>query len=314
MRDYSYADLHDLATDHDHKSLMLEMLVAFDEFCSKNGLTYYLSGGTLLGAVRHHGFIPWDDDVDVNMPRPDCEKLMSLSAGRIGRFELMAPNSSANYFAYHWKLFGDDILVAKRVPGGIGTKVYPVFMDIFPIDGLPSNEADNYLHYKEIGLRKKRANFARNRGVYRGRHPWKILKAKLKTRIYSQIGVAALHRRVIEWAMSKPFEDSDYVGVMMTNVHTTEERVRKSEYCPVVSLDFEGHKFNAPAGYDVYLRQLYGQNYMSWLPAHQRISRHNLVPFIRAKGRIVPDITSPGTLVPDGLTLDSEKADLDFDE
>lgn len=279
MRDYSYSDLKDLASDSDHKAAMLELLLEFDKFCQEHDLTYYLSGGTLLGAVRHKGFIPWDDDVDVNMPRSDCEKLMELSGGRIGDFELMPPNTSQRYFAYHWKLYSERILVAKRTKGGIGGKVYPIFLDIFPIEGLPDTPEGNREHYDEIKRRKDRVRHARNVRKYRGRNPYRILRNRLATRVYRQIGVGPLFDRVIEHAKSLSFEDSDYVGVMMTNVHTTEERVVKAEYAPVVKLEFEGHLLSAPAGYDTYLRQLYGADYMDWLPVHKRVPRHDFVTF-----------------------------------
>ena len=70
MRDISVDEL---------KSIELEMLKFIDEVCKKEGLRYFLCGGTLLGAVRHHGFIPWDDDIDIFMPRPDYEKLIELT-------------------------------------------------------------------------------------------------------------------------------------------------------------------------------------------------------------------------------------------
>jgi lipopolysaccharide cholinephosphotransferase len=279
MRDYSYSDLKDLASDADHKAAMLRVLLVFDKFCEEHGLTYYLSGGTLLGAARHQGFIPWDDDIDVNMPREDCEKLMELSGGRIGDFELMPPNSSRRYFAYHWKLYSEEILVAKRVKGGIGGKVYPIFLDIFPIEGLPDTPEGNREHYAEIKRRKDRVRHARNVRRYKGLNPYRILRNRVATRIYSSMGVQPLFDKVIEHATSLRYDDSAHVGVMMTNVHTTEERVVKAEYSPVVRLPFEGHLLSCPAGYDTYLRQLYGRNYMEWLPVHKRVPRHDFVTF-----------------------------------
>ncbi len=74
------------------RQIQIEMLDALAGFCDQNSLHYFLSGGTLLGAVRHQGYIPWDDDMDVNMPRPDCEKLLQQSKGRIGRFVLAEPD------------------------------------------------------------------------------------------------------------------------------------------------------------------------------------------------------------------------------
>jgi len=279
VRDFDFSDIKDFATDKEHKKLMLEMLIAFDKFCKEHGLTYYLSGGTLLGAVRHKGFIPWDDDIDVNMPRPDCEKLMQLSGGKIDRFELMPPNPSVKYFSYHWKLYADSILVAKRAAAGIGDKVYPVFMDIFPIEGLPETEKLNEKHFAQIIKIKNRVNHARRLKVYLGRNPVRMIISRGFNLLYSIVGIEKFYKQVISHAKTLKFEDSTHVGVMMTNVHTTEERVVKSEYTPVVKLMFEGHEFPGPAGFDTYLRQLYGPNYMAWLPIHQRFPRHNFATF-----------------------------------
>lgn len=309
MRDYDYSDLKDLATDEDHKAHMLEVLLEFDKFCTEHNLTYYLSGGTLLGAVRHKGFIPWDDDIDVNMPRPDCEKLMELSGGRIGDFELMPPNASTRYFAYHWKLYSDAILVAKRKKGGIGEKVYPIFLDIFPIDGLPDTEEKNDAHYAEIIRRKNRVRHARNVRRYNGPNPYKLIRNRLGTLVYRFRSVDRLFNEVIDHAKSIRYEDSDYIGVMMTDVHTTEERVVKSEYTPVVRMEFEGHQLPCPAGYDTYLRQLYGPDYMEWLPVYQRIPRHDFVTFFPyAPGE------KPHAVIAQGDAADEEPPIADDDE
>ena len=314
MRTYKDTELKDLATDQEHKALMLSMLIEFDKFCTAHGLTYYLSGGTLLGAVRHKGFIPWDDDVDINMPRPDCEKLMDLSGGKIGRFELLAPNHSKDFYAYHWKLFGDDILVAKRLPGGIGPKLYPVFMDIFPIDGLPATSEGNETHYKQIGRIKRRANHARGIQIYLGRNPFLILLNRAMNQFHSLFGVKKYFDQVIGFAKSLSYEESEHVGVMMTNVHTTEERVIKSEYAPVIKLEFEGHLFPAPKGYDQYLRQLYGPKYMEWLPVHMRIARHNLVTFLRDTTSTASKNRTKESGVTESVKQDAKRIDLQFDE
>ncbi len=280
MRDYNYCDLKDVATDAEHKEQLLKILIEFDRFCEENNLTYYLSGGTLLGAVRHKGFIPWDDDIDVNMPRPDCEKLMELSGGRIGGFELLPPNSTDKYHAYHWKLYNDSILIGKRRNGTIAKKVYPIFIDIFPIEGLPDTEEENIRHYIEIKQKKRRANHAWGKTNYKGRNPYKKLRNIMAKIIYRRIGIRKLFNDVIDVATSISFEESNYIGVMMTNVHTTEERVVKYEYSPVIKMEFEGHMFSCPAGYHTYLRQLYGDDYMELLPVHKRISKHGFIPFI----------------------------------
>ena len=75
-------------TQEEIRGIQLNMLDQLAEFLRANGLRYYLSGGTLRGAVRHKGYIPWDDDIDINIPRPDCEKLFQLCGGKIGDYVL----------------------------------------------------------------------------------------------------------------------------------------------------------------------------------------------------------------------------------
>jgi lipopolysaccharide cholinephosphotransferase len=279
---YTALDLERLASDDELKVSLLEMLLEFDAFCQEHCLTYYLSGGTLLGAVRHKGFIPWDDDIDVNMPRPDCEKLMQLSGGKIGKCTLVPPNNASLTFAYHWKLYGDDILVSKRVNSarsGIGNKIYPAFMDIFPIEGLPDDHDKACLHYQEIKKIKRKARFQAFMPRYRGRNPIQKMKYNLTRYYFNYFDSTNYHDEVIKQAKKYPYETSDHVGVMMTDVHGIVERVNKSDYTPVIQMEFEGKSVQCPAGFHTYLEQLYGENYMDILPPHQQFSRHSLAPF-----------------------------------
>ena len=282
---YSKADLGKEISADDMKEHLVNMLVAFDEFCKKNGLRYYLSGGTLLGAVRHKGFIPWDDDIDVNMPRPDCEKLMELSGGKIGPYLLNPPNCTDLYHAYHWKLFDDSVLVSKVKGAKLGEKVYPIFMDIFPIEGLPNDETGNVKHYRKAVFWKTLADCLWGEKWFHGSsRKAKLFHAAVRP-LAALWGKEKLFSHVTKIMKSIPFESAEYIGVMATKVHTVEERVKKSEYLPVVNVCFEGIQFPAPAGYDVYLRQLYG-DYMQLPPENKRVSKHKLVPFYRAEREI----------------------------
>ena len=281
---YTTLDLERVASDDELKASLLEMLLEFDAFCKEHDLTYYLSGGTLLGAVRHKGFIPWDDDIDVNMPRPDCEKLMELSGGKIGKFTLVPPNNATLTFAYHWKLYGDDVLVSKRVNGkksGIGSKIYPAFVDIFPIEGLPASYDRASKHYDEIRKIKQKARFQSFLPRYRGRNPFLKLKYRLAQIYFDYFVVKNYHDEVIKHAKKYSYETSDHIGVMMTDVHGIVERVEKSDYTPVIEMEFEGKTVKCPQGHHAYLKQLYGPNYMTVLPPHQQVSRHSLAPFKR---------------------------------
>lgn len=279
MKKYTKNDLGKPAEQSELKAHLLQMLICFDAFCKEHGLRYYLSGGTLLGAIRHHGFIPWDDDIDVNMPRPDCEKLMELSGGKIGIYTLNPPNYSERYHAYHWKLYDDTLLIAKRGENGLGKKVYAPFIDIFPIEGLPDTEAGNRRHYRRILFWKVMANCLWGSKWFVGRNAFTKLLHAAGRPIAKLFGRKRLFDHVIGVASSIPFDEATHIGVMMTRVHTTEERVVKAEYMPAIEVEFEGHSFPGPAGYDTYLRQLYGADYMELPPPEKRVSNHGLIPF-----------------------------------
>lgn len=279
MRLYTGRELGEKVTGQEMKDQLTEMLIEFDKFCQEHELRYYLSGGTLLGAIRHHGFIPWDDDVDVNMPRPDCEKMMEISGGRIGKYILNPPNYSDQYHAYHWKLYDDSILVkkgkkkARKAP-------YPIFMDIFPIEGLPDTESANKSHYRKAIFWKRLANCRWGKKAFHGASTAERLFHGLCRPFASFWSKETLFNKVTGIMQSIPFDESDYVGVMATNVHTTEERVIKADYCKPIEVTFEGHTFPGPANYDTYLTQLYGPTYMELPPEEKRVS-HSLRPFRR---------------------------------
>ena len=135
-------------SEKEYKDRLFDMLVKFDEFCNKYKLDYSLCGGTLLGAIRHKGFIPWDDDIDVVMPRPDYEKFKRL----VKKYPL-APNLvfDISYEGYVQKIIDKDTYLKARY----ASVDKHLWMDVFPIDGLPDNkkEAEDRL-MKALNIRK----------------------------------------------------------------------------------------------------------------------------------------------------------------
>ena len=117
----------------------LKILEKIDEICKKNNINYFLIGGTLLGAVRHKGFIPWDDDIDVGMLREDYEKFINvcLKNGALGKDYYLHCNESDNdYFIPFIKVKKNNTTFAEKNIENINTHK-GIFLDIFPYDNVP---------------------------------------------------------------------------------------------------------------------------------------------------------------------------------
>ncbi|MBE6738522.1 MAG: LicD family protein [Ruminococcaceae bacterium] len=137
------------------KKLQLEelgLLTELDRVCRKHKLNYYIVGGTLIGAVRHKGFIPWDDDIDVSMPRKDFNKLCKLSKTEFGEKYFFQTHKTEKNCSFHYaKLrkngtyFGEEKFEHQSFHKGI-------FMDIFPLDYIPENKLLQKLLFKGFGL------------------------------------------------------------------------------------------------------------------------------------------------------------------
>lgn len=255
------------------KRIQLDILVELVRFCNQNHIVYYLSGGTLLGAVRHQGFIPWDDDIDVNIPRPECERLQKLSKGKIGPYVLQFPSADSPYHSESWRLY-DTKYVIESFLGGTTKKpvYYAVFIDIFPIEGLPDSYKRCVWHYRKMVFLRKMMNSSL-RSDWGGRN----LPAKCFHFFMSPFTKAVGYKRWYNWmqrtARKYSYEDAAYIGVMTAPVHTIEERLCKSEYEPVRTVTFEQRKLNAPGNYETYLTQLYG-DYMKMPPKEKQVSHH----------------------------------------
>ena len=128
---------------------LLEMFKWFHKFCEQHNLRYYALGGTILGAVRHKGFIPWDDDIDVAMPRKDYKRLQQLLQDQKGRYILEYPGLKEDYIYPFSKLYDTTttLIEDKRIPIKRG-----IFLDIFPLDGIADTCSKAKRHYKIIEI------------------------------------------------------------------------------------------------------------------------------------------------------------------
>ena len=243
----------------------LDILHVFDQICREHKLRYSLAGGSLLGAIRHRGFIPWDDDIDVCMPRPDYEKLLLLFHNNISERYYLSQEAEKVQYPFI-KILDKRIRVERK---GIDD-VQNLWIDVFPVDGLPSDEKKIKKIYKKNKLYIKIICFSmwKNLKSYQGRqNKIKALFIKLFVKLY---GSDRAKRKLEALAKKYKYEDSKYVGAVTWGCYGIGERMLKSEYEKLVEVEFEGHTFKAMSCWDSYLTGIYG-DYMQLPPEDKRV-------------------------------------------
>lgn len=256
------------------KNMELNILLKFDIFCKQYGLRYYLAGGTLLGAVRHKGFIPWDDDIDICMPRHDYEKAVRLFGIRENRYR-MRSNRTEDFSAPFAKIVDlKTKIISKFSNSNIESNLW---IDIFPVDGLPDDIENAKKIYNKCYFYRGMLKLCDFKSIEKERYIRSIIKYMIRP-IANLYGKNRFIKRIEEIALSYPYSDAKYVGAITWGLYGIGERMLKVEYEKSVMLDFEGFKFPAFSCWDSYLKGLYG-DYMQLPPVEKR-KGHDMNAFI----------------------------------
>ena len=257
---------------------ILDILKAFMQICDKHGLRYYCCAGTAIGAVRHHGIIPWDDDIDVIMPRPDYDRLLEIAKREdFGKYEIISPYSDPTYPLYFSKLSDrtTTLIEERERPCVIG-----LFVDIFPLDATDDDidEAKRLKDkYTKIINRLNAVSTHNTFGEYMhlltdpkewGRFAIKTLAFFCRTTI---------RRRLIA-QMDEISHRYDYDQARNVQVYTGSygymEVFPKEWLGDGKMFPFEDTEVPLPQEYDKYLRHFFG-DYMQLPPVEQRVEKHH---------------------------------------
>lgn len=257
------------------KKIELNILIYFTEVCKENNLRYYLGGGTLLGAVRHKGFIPWDDDIDVMMPRPDFQKLLSLSINN-ENYNIIKPGTAGYYYNFAKLVDTRTILEEKGIKliDGLG-----VYIDIFPLDGMPETPDARKKRFKELNSIRKRINNTCLLKPKFHRNPFAYLNA---CRIYNSnknIDLSSLQKKYLDSALKNSFDDSEFVFAA-GGAYGARDIFPGKWFEKEIELQFENLSVKAFNGYDFYLTQLYG-DYMTLPPEDKRVTPHHSIVYFK---------------------------------
>lgn len=233
-----YTDITKLKTSdprlRDLQDGCIELLLVFHNICQEHRLTYWLDYGTLLGAIRHQDFIPWDDDLDVAMPREDYNRLVDCCSGELKPYGIRV--GWGGHFDHHGPL--------SRLAVEYNALSTGCWMDVFPVDSMSCSRSPELIDRLRKDHIKYRAYYQKNEYRKSTGQLWTE-----REKIYSNISSG-------DWEIY--FHGKEFPGMEINAVF------EKENIYPLELHDFGTYRFFVPHNADIYLKGLYGKDYMSY--------------------------------------------------
>ena len=247
------------------KKIQKEILDEVVSFCEENNIRYFLAYGTMLGAIRHQGYIPWDDDIDIHIPRPDYEKFIELYNQKSNsEYQIVTHELDRRYKVPFAKIFRKGTIVNEFF---YKQSVFGVYVDIFPLDGIKSKwqayicgQCIRFMYIKTM-IFCNRQTLARKARLF-------ITKMILLP--FSSHFILKTMRRI---ATRHNYDDCKQICSFGSRT-AMKEILPREVYDNQTTATFEGSEYRIPQGYDRYLTQKYGE-YMQLPPKDKQVSSHD---------------------------------------
>lgn len=247
------------------------------DILEENKLRYFLIAGTLLGAVRHKGFIPWDDDMDIAMPRKDYDKFLDIFSKKLPPYLHVKNFMTDPTFKYYiTRIIDDRYKVSELRNNNEAESITNVSIDIFPIDGVPNNKILRKAYYFKVLSYRALISLIQKENIDTAR------KRNISEKIAISLGTKLPLKKIlnanklqfkIDRMLKKQSDDSTYAGTIM-GAYRTKEILPREYFGAGSTYEFEGRKFVGPTKYREYLRHMYG-DYMKLPSEEQRESKRH---------------------------------------
>lgn len=261
--------MKDITDIKERQEIAFGVLLYFKEFCERHQIRFFLAYGTLLGAVRHKGFIPWDDDVDVMLTRAEYERFIRVWSNDIHPYyKFMSMETDEEYFAPLAKMYDDRTILLQEY-GQIEKKKYGIYIDVYVIDKLPDDFTAASAYYKKCQTVRKQWGMA----VRQYSAPYSSilhLIGRMPYMFYCKAyGPKYYMRKYKTLAQKYRDENTSHSGIVIYGEGIKKEFFEDRMFASPSIVEFDGHMFDAPSDVDFYLKQMYG-NYMELPPVEER--------------------------------------------